>query len=91
MQNAEELLEAIDKVAKDYDSYEYGLPIRIDISEKEYGQVYRELLALIRARDREIVEACKDALNATPAWTSKEQTFRDIALEALDKVLRDLG
>ncbi|MFA6143102.1 MAG: hypothetical protein WC738_07415 [Candidatus Omnitrophota bacterium] len=85
MQSAANLLEAIDKVAKDYDSYEYGLPIRVDISEKEYGPVYRELLALIRARDREIVEECRIAL------IQCDEMGVDKYLFALDKVLRDLG
>ena len=61
IQKAEQILKDIDRIARDFDSYEYGLPIRVDISEDEYRGAFDSMISVIQADRKAVIEECKKA------------------------------
>jgi hypothetical protein len=92
IQSAEELLLDIDSIASEYDSYEYGLPIRVDIAEC-YQPVFDSMLSLIRSRDKAIVEACKDGImrGSFLSNDSPEYLWAKSVCKLLDSVLLEIS
>lgn len=77
MQSAEEHFKELNKIADPY--WDEGNSPFED-----------ELIGLIRARDQEIIEACKEAVRNEPSYVALKP-YRDRLICALDSVLSDLG